>query len=159
MKRLLFMLSLLIMVLAPVSCFYMDEADTVDPGDESFTNPTPPVGGITTLTATVGNLSAVNPRFSISFNTPVNHSSIDYDEITGSIRIEYPIGTNLEEGTDFIAIPSTPSEDASVIYIDLSASTPVQFDTVRIVLTTGLNAGSNNTISLSNPGNFDRLVD
>lgn len=137
----------------------MDEAKIVNLDDETYINPTVPPGEVTTLTATVSGLTATNPFIVITFNTPVNHTSIDYDDTTGSIRIQYPIGTNLEEGTDFIAIPSTPSEDISVIYFDLSYSTPVQFDTVRIVLTTGLNAGSNNSISLSNSGNFDRLVD
>jgi len=158
MKKLLIILSLLIMVHAPVSCFYMDEADTIYPGDEIYTNPLPPIGDITTLTATVSGLTEIVPSISVTFNTPVNHLSVDYDEITGSIRVEYPIGNPLVEGVDYDAIPNVPTEGLSVIYLDLASSNPTSGTTVRVILTNTLNANADNSVLLSNPGNFNRLL-
>lgn len=84
----------------------MDEADTVDPGDESFTNPTPPVG--VTLTSIVPQVlnapSLTNPYITISFNIPVDPVTITY---RGSVRIEYPFGTQI---SDFKDIKSQPTQ-------------------------------------------------
>jgi len=152
MKRLLFILSLLIMTLAPVSCFYMDEADTVDPGDESFTNPTPPVGGITNLTViSISDISEDNPYITIIFSSPINTASVNYDI---NVIVEYPDGgTTLTEGTGantYIGITNT-----SKIVLDLTDTAPTSGTTVRVQLTASINAESDNSINLT-PVNVTR---
>jgi len=153
MKRLLFILSLLIITLAPVSCFYMDEAETVDPGDETFTNPTPPVGGVTTLTAAVSGLTATNPFIVITFSSPVNSASVIYDV---NVIVEYPDGVmTLTEGAGantYIGITNT-----SKIILDLIDTAPISGTTVRVQLTAGINAESNNSINLT-PVNVTRTL-
>ncbi len=146
------------MTLAPVSCFYMDEADTVDPGDESFTNPTPPVGGITTLTATVSGLTATNPYIVITFNTPINVSSVAYAGMAQNVFLEFPVGIPITEGIHFFAITYQ-----SKIELDLSPMLPpdpknlVSGSTVLVELTAGINAESNNAINLT-PVNVTRTL-
>ena len=92
MKRLLFISSLLIIALAPVSCFYIDEAETVDPGDEAFTNPTPPVGGVTNLTVTsISAPTIASPVIKITFNIPITQASVTYGT-TIIVEVEDDLG-------------------------------------------------------------------
>ncbi len=126
------------------------EADTVYPGDESFYNTTPPVGVVTTMTATItGVPSVVNPYIKISFDTPVNSASIVYNTTLSVILDPLTVPVTLTQGTDYFGIINT-----SNISIDLSP-TALSGHTVRLVLTSGINAYSNTSLSLSNPGNFD----
>ena len=142
------------MAFAPVSCFYMDEADTIYPGDEIYTNPLPPIGDVTTLTATVSGLTELNPYITITFDSPINQASVIFDT---TVSVQYPAGvTTLSEGAGpgtYVGIINT-----SNVILDLTDSSPASGTTVRVILTTGLNADSDNSVSLSNPGNFNRLL-
>ena len=153
MKRLLIILSLLIMAFAPVSCFYMDEAETVDPGDEAFSNPAVPLGGVTTLTATVSGLSEENPYITIQFSSPINAASVNYDV---NVIVEYPDGvTTLTQGAGantYIGITNT-----SKIILDLTDTAPTSGTTVRVQLTAGINAESDNSVNLT-PVNVIRTL-
>ncbi|PKL18320.1 MAG: hypothetical protein CVV49_06970 [Spirochaetae bacterium HGW-Spirochaetae-5] len=131
------------------------------PGDETFYNPLPAEGTeITTLTATVSNdLTATNPVIRITFNTPVDDFTILYDT---TIQVESPIGNVLTEGAiagQYNAFPDTPlTSETSIIIIDLNNIPHTSGTVIRVTLTSGLIAYTNPSVTLSNPGNFDRTI-
>ena len=128
------------MVSAPVSCFYMDEAKTVNLDDDTYINPDVSIGEVTNLTATVSQLSEDNPYITIIFSSPINVASIDYDV---NVIVQYPDGTALTEGIGYIGITNT-----SKIVLDLTDTAPTSGTTVRVLLTADINAESNNSVNL-----------
>jgi hypothetical protein len=154
MKR-LFLLLAAVSVLA-LGC---SEADTIYPGDESFNNPSVPVGTeITSLTATVSTDATVtNPVIRIDFDTPVDDASISYGG-AGTIQVESPPGTPLTIGTQFDPYPNPLTSETGIVIIDLNDFAPLSGTVIRIILTSGLNAYTNPLIPLTNPGNFDVTI-
>lgn len=153
MKRL--MIISLFMTVFATGCFFYEEADTVNPEDVTSTNTGTAPGGVTTFTATVTGPTLTNKTARIEFSSPVNASSIDYDT---SIAIQHPIGTDLIYGAvnDYTAFPTEPlSEATSVIYLNLTNTTFISGQTVRIILSSSLNTDANNTVYLSTPYIFD----
>lgn len=112
MKKLLLILSLFIMVFAPASCFFMDEAKTVDPGDETFTNPTPPVGEVTNLTVdSISTPTIASPVINITFNIPVTQASVIYG-ITIIVEVEDDLGNPV--GGHSLAPVSDPTSSLNI---------------------------------------------
>ncbi|HPJ36626.1 MAG TPA: hypothetical protein PK358_17445 [Spirochaetota bacterium] len=149
MKRLL-IISLFVPLLAlATGCYFMDEAETLNPGDETYYNPAVPEGAITTLTATVGNISEANPYIIVEFSSPVNSASVVYDT---SVQVQYPVGTPLSEGVDYDGITNT-----STIILDLTSAVPTSGTTVRVILTSGINAYADNSVTLT-PVNVTRTL-
>jgi hypothetical protein len=153
----------LFLILAVLSLFVLgcSEAETVFPGDETYYNPLPAEGTeITTLTATVSNdLTTTNPVIRITFNTPVDDLTVVYDT---TIQVESSNEGVLTEGTgigEYNAYPDTPlTSETSIIIIDLNNITHTSGTVIRVTLTSGLIAYTNPSVTLSNPGNFDRTI-
>lgn len=135
----------LFLLLASTGCVFMEEADTIDPGDETYNNPLAPQGSITTLTATVGDLSEANPYITITFSSPIDTLSVNYDV---NVIVQYPAGvTTLTEGTG----PGTYEgiTNSGKIVLDLTDSGPTSGSTVRVTLTAGIKAYADSTVGLT----------
>jgi hypothetical protein len=153
MKRLLIILFLLIMAFAPVSCFYMDDAETVDPGDETYVNPAVPPGEVTTLTATttIANVSVSNPYVRINFSVPVDISTITYGD-GNSISLEYD-GAPLNYGAEYTSDPDPLTEAVSAINLiitaTITAGTIISPPRLTVILSSAITADSNSSTTLT----------
>jgi hypothetical protein len=161
------------------------EADTVLPGDDLFYNTRDPEGDIISIKASVscseehGILkpnpvdipscyppTAANPIIIIDFDTPVAGESIIYDTtITVSIwdgnnyiTVHKNNGTN----NGYYANPTNPAQGNShdVIRVDLRLQKSLlsQGAKVKITLTSGIKAYGGDSVTLSNPGDFEREI-
>lgn len=143
MKRFL-AISIFLTVLT-TGCMNYDQAGTVDPADVTSNTAGTPPGAVTSLTATVGNISEDNPYIIITFSSPINTASINYDV---NVVVQYPDGvTTLTEGSGintYAGITNT-----SNIILDLTDSAPTSGTTVRVSLTGGINAYADNTVTLT----------
>ncbi|MBN1500279.1 MAG: hypothetical protein JW982_08990 [Spirochaetes bacterium] len=124
------------------------ESDTINP-EEAFTNTTGAEGTVTALTATVGQISQSNPYIMITFSSPVNGASVIYDT---TVSVEYPPGTPLTESVDYDGTTGT-----SNLFLDLTSASPASGNTVRIILTAGINAYADNSVNLT-PVNVTRTL-
>lgn len=150
--------TVLIFLLLAASCI-LDEAETINPADETYTNTATAVGNITTLTATISNLSQTNPYITIIFSSPIDRASIDY--ASSIVIVDDPLGTptTLTQGTQYSAIP-TPgaSEPISKITLNFTTLAPSTADVIRVTLTNGITSYNNSSVTLSTTGNFDKTV-
>ncbi len=151
MKRLM-IISLFLTVFS-TGCFFYEEAETVNPADVTSTNTGTAPGEITTLTATVGNISQTNPYLTITFSSPIAIASVNYDV---NVIVQYPDGvTTLTEGSG----PNTYEgiTNSGQIILDLTDSGPTAGTTVRVILTSDIKAYVDNTVGLT-PVNEPRTL-
>ena len=109
--------------------------------------------------------TVTNPIITIDFSTPVAGDSILYDT---SIRVSMWNGTayaaipkNNGSNDGYYATPDNPTLNRSYnsIRIDLSAKKPIANNTrILITLTSTIKAYGGDSITLSNPGDFERVV-
>jgi len=144
MKRLM-IISLFLTVFA-TGCFFYEEADTVNPGDESYYNPTTPEGSLSSLTASVSSLSDDNPYITITFDSPIDTGTVTYDSYVQVIYTDFStsITTTLTQGSGYVGITNK-----SKIVLDLSATAPQTNDTIRVILTSDIKSYASSTISLT----------
>ena len=150
MKRLM-IISLFLTVFA-TGCFFYEEAETVNPADVTSTNTGTAPGGVTALTATVGNISQTNPYLIITFSSPIDTASVNYDV---NVIVQYPDGVPITEGTG----PNTYEgiTNSGQIILDLTDSGPTAGTTVRVILTSDIKAYVDNTVGLT-PVNQPRTL-
>ncbi len=109
------------MVFAPAGCFFEDDAKTVNLDDDIYINPAVPPGvALTAIVPQVLNApSLTNPYITISFNMPVDPSTINY---TTSIIVESPIGTPITDynGTEQSSYQEIKSQPTKFLAGDLA---------------------------------------
>ncbi len=138
------------MVFAPVSCFYMDDAKTVNLDDKTYINPADPPGEITELTATttIEDVSMTNPYVRIAFSIPADRSTLLFGS-GNSINLEFE-GTTLDYTIAYTADPDPAvlTEDTSAINLIINKLSIYAGGSLRIILTDAIKMGANNSISL-----------
>lgn len=146
MKR--FLKNIILMgILLTSSCFY-DEAETINPADETYTNTATAVGNITTLTATVSDITVSNKYIVVNFSSAIDTSTIIYGT---SVQVESPASTALTEGTDYTAIVS--GDPANKITLDFTQGgaplNPGSTDSIIVIMTNAIKSLNNSSVGLT----------